>query len=371
MDYDVVYKLIKNKGVIMDSLLFFLSFFLFVNKGMSLNNDQIKPAISGIVLMGNTKFNIHTNILPNNIEDYIKVKSIWDGLDGVVINVTWSQLEPEEGQYDFTEIQKSINFIKLHNKSYPNKLWYAKLRVWYGNTAPSWYIDGKNYFLISRVISFKNPYLSNSIELKYWSSDFIQKAALLNNALASAYDNNDIIRDVSMTACSSLTDEPFISPDNISSITSEINEGYTNEQYFSCLYNIALIYSGWHSTVLDYSINSFRYIQPNFSIVKDILSSFSIINHILSLGLPNIRFDNHDLKRPLNSSIIKILKYENQYVPLGGTMQMQGPTFDPSVAIPIALSFGISCVELWDKQIINNSVTQMIDWSNELSKNKV
>ena len=356
----------------MSLVIFLLSNLLLTHiNAIEISNNEIKKAITGIVLMGNTDFNKRPNILPNNVDDYNSVKSIWEGLDGVVINVTWSQLEPQEGQYNFTEINNSINFIELHNKLYPNKLWHAKLRVWYGNQLPQWYINQKNFFLIPRIGIFNKPHITVLKEAKYWSNDFIQKTTLLNNALASMYDNNDIIRDVSMTACSSLTDEPFISPFDIISILSEINAGYTNEMYFSCLYNITSIYNAWHSTVLDYSINQFRFITSYSIVIKDILATFSIINHIISLGLPNLRLDNHDLKEPLNINTLEILTYEKQYMPLGGTLQMQGPIYDPELAIPIALSFGISSVELWNKQIVKNSITQLSAWSNDLSKNKV
>jgi hypothetical protein len=60
------------------------------------------------------------------------------GLAGVVVSVSWSQLEPTQGSFDFSTIDASLSAVQAYNTEHPNAQLGVRLRVFGANGAPDW-----------------------------------------------------------------------------------------------------------------------------------------------------------------------------------------------------------------------------------------
>jgi len=337
-----------------------------------ISSSYLKPQLTGIVLMGNTAFNrnsLESKILPNNVADYKAINQ--EGVDGVVINVTWSQLEPHEYIYDYSEIESALKYIRLHNQLYPNKVWHAKLRVWEGYHLPQWYASNPdNVYLVEKSVHGAQYY---DVEMaKFWDKKYSDKITQLQHHLADRYDNEPLISEVSISSCSSLTDEPFVSSQDIFSIQSELQAGYTNVAYANCLLNAPEEYKYWKHTWLGYPINPFRVVNPSDeSITYDVTTSYAVIDKFATI--PNAHFDNHDLIGDMSTESEPILSIESQilkyYPQVHNQLQMYWMTTSVESAIPTALNLKANEVELWWDTINSYSLTQLQTWSEELKNN--
>jgi len=99
---------------------------------------------------------------------------------GSLIRVTWKDIEPNQGVYDFSKIEQFLSALKSRNLKW-------SLAIIAGGDSPSWLIDklGVDYFTItSRDNTLKRiP--------KIWDSKVNQRLELLAQALASTYGSND------------------------------------------------------------------------------------------------------------------------------------------------------------------------------------
>jgi hypothetical protein len=110
---------------------------------VSETDGGVKPAQTGLVDMGDiTFYGDPSDPAPTfNISDLTN----YPGSFGeIVLNVTWSQLQPtENGPLDTSAINSAIAEVQAYNATNGTDLG-IKLRVWGGFTAPAWAqnIDG-------------------------------------------------------------------------------------------------------------------------------------------------------------------------------------------------------------------------------------
>jgi hypothetical protein len=48
---------------------------------------------------------------------------------GIVVNQTWSQLEPSQGQFDFSTLDASLAAVSAYNTQHPDAPLAVRLRV--------------------------------------------------------------------------------------------------------------------------------------------------------------------------------------------------------------------------------------------------
>src|ERR1044071_3854539 len=175
---------------------------------MSTSGVDGKPFQTGLVDMGDISFY-------NNPGAAVAFPTLlnsdlgpFPGLFGeIVLNVTWAALQPTQtGPLDPSSvILAAIQAVEAYNQQYGTDLG-IKLRVWGGFTAPDW---AKNISGPPIAVTDKdgNPQTVG----RFWTADYIDAWANLQNQLATAWDGNALIRGISNTAGASETDEPFIS----------------------------------------------------------------------------------------------------------------------------------------------------------------
>ncbi len=235
-----------------------------------------KPPVQGLVDMGNIAFYDHPgkNISTDNLHDFAQTFPNLFG--GTVINVTWAQLEPTQGQFNFSAITQALQQIQNYNDDNAHKSCplSAKLRVWGGFTAPEWakkISDGAGHQgPISIDITKGHKPQSGSIGL-FWSQNYIQAWRELQSQLATQFDNpngnsglNALLTEVAVTSCASNTDEPFVSWLDQKTVSALKKQGYTDAQQEACLKGVIQVngqpsdYSAWKNTLIDYPFNPFH-----------------------------------------------------------------------------------------------------------------
>ena len=94
-----------------------------------------KPLITGIVNKGSeTYFHLAQ---PYPVIDLSEVAASSPGLTGTVVDVSWSQLEPSPGTFDFSTLDADLAAVSAYNSVHSGATLGVKLRVWAANDAPA------------------------------------------------------------------------------------------------------------------------------------------------------------------------------------------------------------------------------------------
>lgn len=200
-----------------------------------------------------------------------------DAISGIVVNDTWSDLQPRSPQekIDTRAIDAALSTIAAYNEA-PGRSLGVRLRIWAGIDAPKWAkaIGGSPIRICDQnAVPAANgrgsvpeasptPCPSAAVRTvgRFWSEAYEAKWRHLQARLAQKYDANPLIEEVSVSSCSSLTSEPFVQPEDSYSRQKLLTAGYTDERYQRCLAAaVERDYAPyWHQTLVDYSFNPFR-----------------------------------------------------------------------------------------------------------------
>jgi hypothetical protein len=128
-------------------------------------------------------------------------------LAGFVVNVHWSDLQPEQGGPLAADnaIDQAITTVRSLNATDHLDLG-LKLRVLAGVWAPNWAKD-----IGGPPIPLINPQNSAAGTIgRFWTAAFGQAYDQFESLLAAKYDNVPEVREVTITRCTTFYDEPFI-----------------------------------------------------------------------------------------------------------------------------------------------------------------
>ena len=167
---------------------------------------------------------------------------------------SWAQLQPEADSKigNGNVIDKAMADVRDYNAKHPDKPLAVRLRIWGGFMAPDW-VTRLGGDPIKAVHKNKKRRVG-----RFWSPEYRQAWARLQEQLAAKYDSWPLIREVSITSCMSFTAEPFFLP-SADSVQKPIRAaGFTDEAYKTCLQHSLDDYAAWKSTRLVLSVNPLR-----------------------------------------------------------------------------------------------------------------
>lgn len=313
---------------------------------------SIKPQLHGLLYMGDIKFLWHPEIVPDNSLDKIKLVPAGT-IDGVVINVTWAQLQPTPGDFVTTPIDDALNEVRNFNSQHPQSPLGVKLRIWQ-TSAPDWAknLDGGPVTLVQ----VKNSEVRSKTVGRFWSAKYDLAWHRLQTQLADKYDSEALIREVTDTSCSSLTDEPFNVDGDQEAIQNMLRAGFTDDAYRNCLINSANDYDGWHTTSIDFAIANYRRIGSGRQVadpqvVVQIIKAFRA-----ALGGRAI-LSNHALADPRSLASRGLMPVMDEIKQFGPPIEFQ--TANPNAAwlqggqlnweetISYGKSLGATAIEVW------------------------
>lgn len=183
--------------------------------------------------------------------------SVSPGLAGVVVNASWSQLEPTRGTFDFSTLDASLAAVTTYNSAHPASPVAVKLRVFGGYGAPQWAkaLDGA-------PISITVHGSVQGTVGQWWKPDYRAAWAELQVALAGRYDSNPLVHEVAVASCSTISAEPFVTSPAPSNVTQMLADGWTNAASQACLDGALADYAPWKHTAVYLPFNGFATITP-------------------------------------------------------------------------------------------------------------
>ena len=296
---------------------------------------EYKPPLSGLVAMGSV------SDLRKGVFDVLKeVRVHPDIYSGVVIHTTWGALEPEQGKYNFSTIDKALSDITQYNKEHPLHPIFAKLRISKAINPPEWVLK-----LAGGPV---NIVLNNGQTIQvglYWTEEYRNAWKALQQKLASRYDDNILIREVCVNSGAMITDEPFVAIFNKATIANLKAKGYTDAAFKSTLKGALDDYACWKTTPIDYSFNVLREIDSGKP-VNNMDFTLSLMREFRERYEERAVLSNHGLQETLSKGAIPIY---NLFAELGApiAVQTKGPSNLTDKTIKTGLKYGVTEFEIW------------------------
>lgn len=294
----------------------------------------------------------------NGMEEILAHPSVYAGAD---INVTWAQLEPQQGVFDDRAIVSALVNVAAYNSKYPTTPVAAKLRIYAGGNVPAWLVQSTG-----GPITIANSSGSTQIAA-FWSRAYETAWQALQAHLASEYDGTSAIAEVAVSSCSSVTAEPFILSFDATSLANMRARGFDDAVYESCLANAANDYVAWKKTPLDYTFNTFVATDGAMP-ASDPSFTISVMQAWRSALGARAIVANHGLQPTIATGAEPIYA---ELQTLGPPMEFQAlsPTIDWNSSIALAMTYHPSEIEIWPSIAAGGSAniteSQLQGWAAE------
>jgi len=205
-----------------------------------------KPPLLGIIDMGVQ--NSYQEDQPFPTINMSPLDGYAGAFAGVVVNESWQQLEPHPGVYDWTDLDNSLAAVSAWNAQHPSTPVGVKLRVFAGYSAPSW--------VTSQSGTVTEDVHGITVQIgRWWTPSFESAWRSFQLALGAAFDSNSLIRQVSVSSCSSSTGEPFVVSGALVSQRNLQAAGWTPALQYTCLQQALGDYANWKTTPVTFAMN--------------------------------------------------------------------------------------------------------------------
>ncbi|MEF1286044.1 hypothetical protein QTN94_19570 [Vibrio sp. M250220] len=183
---------------------------LIASVSFGVNAHPNKEILKGFITRGDVSKSIgNRNGFDNPFENSNKPQDWAKYVDGVVLQVEWSTLEPRDDEYNFEIIKNALNTLREYNKENGTNLG-LKLRVFAGQYSPRHILNNPN--IGSTYVSYSSSNDRKGRMANFWVSTFMDEYVELHKELAKEFDStstenrarnnrNAILREVSITAC--------------------------------------------------------------------------------------------------------------------------------------------------------------------------
>jgi hypothetical protein len=295
------------------------------------------------------------------------------GLTGVVVNISWSQLEPTQGTFDFSTLDASLNAVQAYNNQHTSAQLGVRLRVFGANGAPEWAKE-----LDGTPITVTTSGDTRGTDGQWWQPDYRAAWADLQQALAQRYDNNPLVREVVVASCASLTDEPFVMATTSSDKTQLLADGWTNATEQACLDGALSDYSPWQHTAVYYPFNPFTTVSSTGKVGTDDSVTDEVMQRCVNAtnsGGPWCILGNNAVSSPASqpagslavySEMDSLWQSDQTGTPI--SFQMNSPTASLQCsALDVAVSHHALSVELWPTGITGETPSTLSTWNVDLA----
>jgi hypothetical protein len=268
---------------------------------------------------------------------------------GIVINATWSQMQPTiNGPIDRTAVDAALGAVRAYNSANASAPLGVKLRIYGGSNAPAWAksIDGP-------IRIFRNPAgcggVVDSCLLTvgaFWTPTYISSWRSFLGKVAAIYDAEPLIRAVAVTSCAAQTDEPFVATSGPTGVAHLKTAGYTDDVEQACLSGAVDDYAAWTETPIDFTFNAFEKVDGGVDagFTKTVMSACRT-----KLGGRCI-LDNHALQTPLTADLAIYAAIKADGAPINfQTASPEGMGCIWPETITQGLILGARAIEVWPK----------------------
>jgi len=303
-----------------------------------IDNNNNKHPLKGLVTMGSV-----ADLRSGNFNVLKEANIHPDIYSGVVIRTTWGELEPQQGQFNFSSIRNALHDIEIYNNAHPNYKLGAKLRISTTINPPDWILNLAN----GPVEIVINESLSYNIGL-FWTEEYHQAWRRLQFKLAEVFDNDKLLQEVCITSPAMATDEPFVTIFNQATIKNLHQKGFTDNAFKQALKTAIDDYTCWEKTFIDFSFNTYREIDSGIP-VKNIDFTIEVIKEFKNKYEERAVLSNHGLQEELSIGALPIYK---TFYELGGAVaaQTKAPDDLTEQTFKVGLQYGVSEFEIWDSR---------------------
>ncbi len=308
----------------------------------------IKPTLIGLVTMGDESWVGTAGGLPQN--RLLEANAHPGVYVAAVIQATWAQLEPQPGVFDDSVIDAALQNIATYNAQYPSTPLVGKLRIFAGPNTPAWVMQQVGSVTLTESSG------NGAVVPDFWTPAYSALWTQLQQHLASVYDAHAQMGEVAISACSSITAEPFVVPGSASNQQVLANAGFSAAQMEQCLSDAPNDYAAWQQTPLDYTFN-----PTVFDSAGDGGSAFAIQvmqQFRQALGTRAV-LANHDLDDPILSTEtqdyaeFQALDAQAQAASPPALSPLEFQTAGPTVDWPTVIPFAIGTdhpteIEMWN-----------------------
>jgi hypothetical protein len=299
-----------------------------------------KSPIHGLVSMGYQYFVTHGGI-PDDL--MLEVNAHPDVYSAAVMNVTWSQIEPTRGHFDFSFIDHGLSEVRAYNAKHPAHPITAKLRISSGQKTPAWAMSlGGPSFQVFHHSDVDHAYTVP----RYWTPEYRKAWHEAQDALAARYDAEPLVQEVAISSCSLITDEPFVPASGADSSANQKAAGLTDAVRQDCLMHAWDDYSAWKVTPLDYTVNPYALFDgpervPDIEFTYKVMAAFRA-----ALGRRAV-IGNHGLQNPLKDVAVPLYA---EMTKLGAPLEMQfyNPRVNIDPTMQLAIDHGATEIEVWE-----------------------
>jgi hypothetical protein len=294
----------------------------------------------------------------------VDLTGVASGLVGVVVNATWAQLEPRQGEFDFGVLDASFGAIATYDRAHPESPLGARLRIFAAFAAPAWAkaLSGPPIAVPVKAGTTSTPTLG-----RWWEAPYRAAWAGLQQALASHYDSQPVLRDVAVSSCATLTAEPFvITPGTVKAASAA---GWTPAAQQACLDGAFSDYAAWRHTAIYYPMNPF---PGDLAITTEVMGRCA---HSEVGGGPWCILGNNALSSDSATTQRVAAVYAEINTlwtanPTGTpiSFQMNSPTASIQCgALDVAVSHHALSVELWPQGITEETPSTLDTWNANLA----
>ena len=337
----------------------------------SSSRSKVKPLIAGLIDKG-SEAQYHQGV-PYPVVDLTDVAAQSPAFAGIVVNQTWSQLEPSPGQFDFSTLDASLAAVVAYNQQHADAPLGVRLRVFAAYAAPGWAktLDGPPI-----TVPANPPSNTGGTLGQWWKPGYRSAWAGLQQALAARYDTNPVLREVAVSSCSSLTAEPFVIGGEVIALAEA--DGWTPAAQQSCLDGALSDYAPWADTAVYYPMNP---LVADQTITDEVMQRCATS---AAAGGPTCILANNDLSpvsattgasAPTYAEMDALWSANRSTSPIA--FQMDGPNNATyCAAVRVAVSFHAQSVELWpavsgQPGFTNEPTATLVAWSNALRSGAV
>jgi hypothetical protein len=274
----------------------------------------------------------------------------FDGvLDGYVVLARWADLQPSAGApiASNNAIDKAIAQVRAYDAARRSHPWLLKLRVTAGIDAPEW---AKNIGGPPVTIISDRPPLTGTVG-RFWLPAYQAAYTDLQSKLAARYDSVPEIREVVISMCQTVFDEPMIRQISVPETDQNLlAAGYTVNADHACHQAAVRAHLVWHETISYYTFNPYQVVSNN-GIQSDETFTEQIQDYCREILGRRCGLENNSIRVPIQAG---------GYARMYEHMKSLGPplTFqladikkvgDMVAAINLARSYGARSVELPNK----------------------
>lgn len=193
-------------------------------------------------------------------------------VNGYVLNVDWSEVQPSNSS-DFvtTKIDNAVSQAKTNGMS-------LKIRFFAGSHSPNWTksLDGPSVTYIEPVDNNADSYQIP----RFWTVNYKNAYNHIQTLLAQKYDNEPVIRDITISRCMTVYAEPFIrgigytvTDTNGNTIRPNVDNlhaaGYTLAADQQCHREAIDAHKVWTKTRSSFSFNPYQKINDTGGVATD------------------------------------------------------------------------------------------------------